>query len=131
MMEVASRCSHRLSVEDDRAGESFQYPSGGLMVDVQTIDELHAMQDEVSHTLTYAAPPTDNLPRFGDTRDIAARHAQKERRLSVNGILGIGTTDDDLLEIKDEVKQCLQHPPMYSPVIGELIVSLDAKNSAV
>src|SRR4051794_34717050 len=117
MITFRCRCSHPFEVADDRAGESFQCPSCGLLVDVPTLEDLAAMQDDGSYVLNDAAPP-EVAPTFGDTPSIAARHDVKDRRLSLKEFLSIGTTDDDLLEIKDEIKPGIPKHPKYDPVTG-------------
>lgn len=127
MIEFRCRCSHLFSVADDRAGESFQCPSCGLLVDVPTLEELQAMQEDGSYTLTDVELPPDDLSDVRSTPSVANKRDYKDRRLSLKEFLAIGTTEDDLLEIKDELKPGIPKHPKYDPTTGELIKPMDIK----
>jgi hypothetical protein len=129
MIDFQCRCSKAFSFADDRAGESFQCPSCGLLVDVPTLEELQAMQADGSYTLTDADLPADDLTAVRNTPSVANKHDHRDRRMSLKDFLAIGTTDDDLLEIKDEIKAGVPKHPKYDPVTGELIVPMEIKRA--
>ena len=127
MIDFRCKCSQTFSVPDERAGESFQCPSCGLLVDVPTLEDLQALQADGSYTLNDADLPPDDLTKVRNTPSIANKYDHKDRRLSLKEFLAIGTNDDDLLEIKDEIKPGIPKNPRYDPVTGELIVPMDIK----
>ena len=128
MINFACRCSHRFTVEDDRAGESLQCPACGLLVDVPTIDDLPGLRDDGSYEFgdQSAGNPNAGAKAMRSTPSPMQKESA-DRRLSLKEFLNIGTNDDDLLEIRDEVKAGVPKHPKYDPETGELIVPLDVR----
>lgn len=125
MITFACRCSHKMTVEDDRAGESLQCPNCGLLVDVPTIDDLPGLREDGSYEIN-DIPIKQGPSPLRDAPSILRREST-DRRQSLKEFLSLGTTDDDLLELKDEVKPGVPKHPKYDPVTGELIVPLDVR----
>jgi hypothetical protein len=126
MITFACRCSHKFSVEDDRAGESLQCPACGLLVDVPTIDDLPGLRDDGSYEFSDEAPLKGMPHQMRDTPSILRRDST-DRRQSLKEFLNLGTSESDLLEIKDEVKPGIPKHPKYDPETGELITPLDVR----
>ncbi len=128
MITFACRCSHKITVADDQAGESLQCPNCGLLVDVPTIDDLPGLRDDGSYEYNEDVVPP-GTPRPHAMRDTPSpmRRESTDRRLSLKEFLAIGTSDDDLLEIKDEIKAGVPKHPKYDPETGELIMPLEVR----
>lgn len=126
MITFACRCSHKFTVEDDRAGESLQCPACGLLVDVPTIDDLPGLREDGSYEVTQPLPVKDDPHQMRDTPSVM-RKETTDRRLSLKEFLNVGTTQDDLLELRDEVRPGVPKHPKYDPETGELILPLDVR----
>lgn len=120
MINFRCRCSHSFSVPDDQAGESLQCPQCGLLVDVPTLEELQAMEAEGTYTLLDLDLPIVDRTDVRNTPSIVSKD-HTDRRLSLKEFLAIGTDEEDLLEIKDEIKPGIPKHPKYDPETGELI----------
>jgi predicted Fe-S protein YdhL (DUF1289 family) len=133
MIQFRCRCSHPFTVPDSQAGESLQCPACGLLVDVPTLEQIGTLDDDgAAFSLRdEKTQRSRDLPNPGDTPHIVDRGDHKDRRLSLAEFLKIGTTDDDLLQIKDEVRPGVPKHPKYDPVTGELIIPLDIKRPTV
>ena len=128
MITFYCRCSQRFDVPDDQAGESYQCPSCGLLVDAPTLDDAASIQDDGSYVLRESIPRARQvLPDVADVANIVSRDDTSDRRLSLQEFLKIGTTEDDLLQIKGEVRPGVPTHPKYDPVTGELVVPIDIK----
>lgn len=129
MIKFACRCSHAFSVPDDQAGESLQCPSCGLLVDVPTIDDLPGLREDSTYHFNDESPSSTGAKPsvLRTTPNFANRGDTNDRRLSLKEFLKIGTSDDDLLEIKGEVKPGVPKHPKYDPVTGELILPIDVR----
>lgn len=130
MITFQCRCSHAFTVPDDEAGQSLQCPSCGLLVDVPTIEELRSLNEDGSYILNDpAAPPPAPRRKSREVKDTPqiVTPDSTDRRMSLDEFLKIGTSDDDLLEIRDEVRPGVPKHPKYDPVTGELILPIEVK----
>lgn len=128
MITFACRCSNRITVDDDQAGESMQCPRCGLLVDVPTIDDLPGLREDGSYEFN-DEKRSEAQSRSHPMLDTPSpmRKEPTDRRLSLKEFLNVGTSDDDLLEIKDEVRPGVPKHPKYDPETGELILPLDVR----
>lgn len=134
MIQFQCRCSHAFNLPDEDAGTSLQCPSCGLLVDVPTLEELPGLMADGSFEVELADAPTPapSLLAKPSTLGYAPRRlpsrqdvASVDRRLSLEAFLKIGTSDDDLLQLKGEDKAGAPARPKYDPTTGELIKPLD------
>lgn len=126
MITFACRCSNRITVDDDRAGESMQCPRCGLLVDVPTIDDLPGLREDGSYEFSEELERPAKPSPLRDTPSIMRRETT-DRRPSLKEFLSVGTSEEDLLQIKDEVRPGIPKHPKYDPETGELILPLDVR----
>ena len=119
------RCSWKLAVHEDQAGESVQCPSCGFLVDVPRLDELGNLNDDGTYELNDATPRT--APTLADNRKLPSmrEHHGEDRRGSVEDFLKIGVTPDEQLELNQEVRPGVPKAPKYDPITGELLLPIE------
>ncbi|MFT3786184.1 MAG: hypothetical protein QM770_08465 [Tepidisphaeraceae bacterium] len=125
------RCSWKISVHDDQAGESVQCPSCGFLVDVPRLDELGNLTDDGTYELNDATPRT--APTLADNRKLPSLLEQhgEDRRTSLEDFMKIGVSSDEQLELNQEVRPGVPKAPKYDPITGELLLPIEVAQEKV